>query len=142
METIKKYIDKVKNDPELIRYIIIGICTTVVNYIVYALFTRVITLHYMAATVISWTAAVLFAYVANKLYVFHSHTDSKKALAIEFFNFILMRVVSLGAEAALMFVLVSGLHVHDLIAKLFAQVVVIILNYVFSKLYIFKGKKH
>lgn len=47
METIQKYVDKVKKDPELIRYIIIGVCTTLVNYVVYFCFTRVITLHSM-----------------------------------------------------------------------------------------------
>ena len=140
METIRKYVERLWKDPELIRYVVIGACTTAVNYVVYLL-ARAVDLHYMAATVLSSVIAILFAYVANKLYVFRSHTDSLKAFAIEFFNFILMRVVSLGADVLLMKLMVDGMHLNDRIAKIFVQVVVVVLNYVFSKLYIFKGQK-
>lgn len=141
METIQKYVDKVKKDPELIRYIIIGVCTTLVNYVVYFCFTRVITLHSMLANGIAWTVAVLFAYVANKLYVFRSQTNSFAELIVEFFNFVLMRVLSFGAEEALLWIFVVKLGVWDLGVKLVAQVIVIVLNYIFSKLFIFKGAK-
>ena len=78
---------------------------------------------------------------ANKLYVFRSHTDSLKAFAVEFFNFVLMRVISLGANAVLMKWLVEGVHIDDRLAQILVQFIVVALNYVFSKLYIFKPQK-
>lgn len=140
MQTIRKYVDKVRKDPELLRYIVIGVCTTAVNYVVYLL-ARAVDLHYMAATVLASVVAILFAYVANKLYVFRSHTDSLKAFAVEFFNFVLMRVISLGANAVLMKWLVEGVHIDDRLAQILVQFIVVALNYVFSKLYIFKEHK-
>lgn len=140
MQTIRKYVDKVRKDPELLRYIVIGVCTTAVNYVVYLL-ARAVDLHYMAATVLASVVAILFAYVANKLYVFRSHTDSLKAFAVEFFNFVLMRVISLGANAVLMKWLVDGVHIDDRLAQILVQFIVVALNYVFSKLYIFKEHK-
>lgn len=140
MQTIRKYVDKVRKDPELLRYIVIGVCTTAVNYVVYLL-ARAVDLHYMAATVLASVVAILFAYVANKLYVFRSHTDSLKAFAVEFFNFVLMRVISLGANAVLMKWLVEGVHIDDRLAQILVQFIVVALNYVFSKLYIFKPQK-
>lgn len=140
MQTIRKYVDKVRKDPELLRYIVIGVCTTAVNYVVYLL-ARAVGLHYMAATVLASVVAILFAYVANKLYVFRSHTDSLKAFAVEFFNFVLMRVISLGANAVLMKWLVDGVHIDDRLAQILVQFIVVALNYVFSKLYIFKPQK-
>lgn len=140
MQTIRKYVDKVRKDPELLRYIVIGVCTTAVNYVVYLL-ARAVDLHYMAATVLASVVAILFAYVANKLYVFRSHTDSLKAFAVEFFNFVLMRVISLGANAVLMKWLVDGIHIDDRLAQILVQFIVVALNYVFSKLYIFKPQK-
>lgn len=140
MQTIRKYVDKVRKDPELLRYIVIGVCTTAVNYVVYLL-ARAVDLHYMAATVLASVVAILFAYVANKLYVFRSHTDSLKAFAVEFFNFVLMRVISLGANAVLMKWLVEGVRIDDRLAQILVQFIVVALNYVFSKLYIFKEHK-
>ena len=140
MQTIRKYVDKVRKDPELLRYIVIGVCTTAVNYVVYLL-ARAVDLHYMAATVLASVVAILFAYVAYKLYVFRSHTDSLKAFAVEFFNFVLMRVISLGANAVLMKWLVDGVHIDDRLAQILVQFIVVALNYVFSKLYIFKPQK-
>lgn len=140
MQTIRKYVDKVRKDPELLRYIVIGVCTTAVNYVVYLL-ARAVDLHYMAATVLASVVAILFAYVANKLYVFRSHTDSLKAFAVEFFNFVLMRVISLGANAVLMKWLVDGVHIDDRLAQILVQFIVVALNYVFSKLYIFREHK-
>ena len=140
MQTIRKYVDKVRKDPELLRYIVIGVCTTAVNYVVYLL-ARAVDLHYMAATVLASVVAILFAYVANKLYVFRSHTDSLKAFAVEFFNFVLMRVISLGANAVLMKWMVEGVHIDDRLAQILVQFIVVALNYVFSKLYIFREHK-
>ena len=84
-------------------------------------------------------AAVAFAYVANKLYVFSSKTHGIKDMLREMLSFIAMRLVSLGMEFLLLYLLVDLLHMNHLVAKIITNVVVVISNYVFSKLFIFKG---
>lgn len=88
----------------------------------------------------AWVIAVAFGYVANKIFVFKTHCESTAALLREAGSFFTMRLVSLGMETVLMFLLVEMLHLNDLAMKLLVNIVVIILNYVFSKLFIFKKK--
>ena len=82
--------------------------------------------------------AVAFGYVANKAFVFHTHCDSVLSLLREAGSFFAMRLVSLGMETVLMYLTVTVLGLNDLVMKLIVNIVVIILNYVFSKLFIFK----
>lgn len=90
------------------------------------------------ANVFSWICAVVFAFVVNKKYVFMSKTDTKKELLYELGTFTGARVASLGIEAGFMAITVNLLHWNDVLMKIIAQVVVLIINYVFSKLVIFK----
>ena len=97
--------------------------------------------NYIDATLLSWVCAVLFAFVTNKLFVFESKSW-KPAVAIkELAAFFSARVFSLGVELVFMFVCVSLIGINELIAKIAVQVVIVILNYIFSKLFIFKKKK-
>ena len=114
--------------------------TTLVNYIVYYLATRVAGLDVMPGTWTAWVFAVAFGYAANKAFVFHTHCENMLALLREAGSFFAMRLASLGIETVLMFLLVEVLHLNDLAMKLLVNIVVIILNYVFSKLFIFKKK--
>ena len=120
---------KLWENTELVSYLLVGVATTLVNYVAYFLATR-------AAGLI----AVAFGYVANKLFVFKTHCPDTGALLREAGSFLAMRLVSLGMETVLMFLLVEVLHLNDLAMKLLVNIVVIILNYVFSKLFIFKKK--
>ena len=132
--------EKLWNNTELVSYLFVGVATTVVNYIVYYLATRVLSMGVMAGTWTAWVAAVAFGYVANKAFVFHTHCDSALALLREAAGFFSMRLVSLGMETVLMYLTVTVLGLNDLVMKLVINIVVIILNYVFSKLFIFKKK--
>ena len=125
---------KLWSNTELVSYLFVGVATTLVNYIVYYLATRVAGLDVMPGT---WTAWV---YAANKAFVFHTHCENMLALLREAGSFFAMRLASLGIETVLMFLLVEMLHLNDLAMKLLVNIVVIILNYVFSKLFIFKKK--
>lgn len=78
--------------------------------------------------------------MTNKLYVFESKSMEREVLFKEFTSFVAARVFSLGAEVVIMNVGVLGLHIPDMICKLFAQVVIILMNYFFSKFVIFKKK--
>ena len=132
--------EKLWNNTELVSYLFVGVATTLVNYVVYYLATRLLSMGVMAGTWTAWVAAVAFGYVANKAFVFHTHCDGALALLREALGFFSMRLVSLGMESVLMYLTVTVLGLNDLVMKLVINIVVIILNYVFSKLFIFKKK--
>ena len=121
---------KLWENTELVSYLLVGVATTLVNYVAYFLATRMAGLSVMAGTWVAWVIAVAFGYVANKLFVFKTHCPDTGALLREAGSFFAMR----------MFLLVEVLHLNDLAMKLLVNIVVIILNYVFSKLFIFKKK--
>ena len=132
------FCEKLWNNTELVAYLFAGVATTVVNYVVYFMATRWLGMGVMAGTWTAWVIAVAFGYVVNKAFVFHTHCESMAALAKEAVSFFAMRLVSLGMETVLMFVTVELLAMNDLVMKLLTNIVVIIANYVFSKLFIFK----
>ena len=122
-------------------YLFWGGCTTLVNFVVYFLFTRVIPLDIVIANILAWCAAVLFAFFVNKILVFHSGSWKWKLLFPEFVKFIGARVVSLVMETVLLWLCVDVAHLNDFIMKILISVLVVISNYVFSKLYIYKRKE-
>ena len=128
------------NNTELVSYLFVGLATTLVNYVCYWAVTRLFGLTVMPGTWVAWLVAVIFGYWANKTFVFKTHCPDLAALAKEAFGFFTMRLVSLGMETVLMYVTVSVLHLNDLVMKLVINLLVIILNYVFSKMIIFKKK--
>ena len=132
------FCEKLWNNTELVAYLFAGVATTIVNYVVYFMATRWLGMGVMAGTWTAWVIAVAFGYVVNKAFVFHTHCESMAALAKEAVSFFAMRLVSLGMETVLMFVTVELLGLNDLVMKLLTNIVVIIANYVFSKLFIFK----
>lgn len=125
---------------EVVSYLIFGVLTTLVDYAVYGL-CRFLEVDYRAATVVSWIASVIFAYITNKLYVFESKSFHPALLAREFASFVACRLVSGAFNLASMIVLVDYCRVHELIAKVATSVIVVLLNYIFSKLFIFKKKQ-
>ena len=129
--------ERLWSNTEMIAYLFAGVATTVVNYVVYFLATRMAGLGVMGGTWVAWVIAVAFGYVVNKAFVFHTHCANALALLREAAGFFAMRLVSLGMETLLMYLTVTVLGLNDLVMKLIVNIVVIILNYVFSKLVIF-----
>jgi len=123
---------------EIILYLVVGVLTTVVSVLSYAMLAKVFGIPYMVSTVLSWIIAVLFAYVANKLVVFKTKLNTKKELLKEIYEFFKYRIVSLIMEVGLMYLMVSIMDINDVISKIVINIVVIIANYIFSKLFIFK----
>ena len=152
MKTIKELILKYK---ELIVYVIFGGLTTVVNLVVFTLSGMVLgDERYLISNIIAWFAAVIFAYITNKLWVFESKSWDIRVLLKEIPSFFAARVLSFLIEEAGLFVFVGLLSFKDisfkilsfelggeLIAKAVLAVIVVVLNYVFSKLVIFRKKK-
>lgn len=131
IELIKKY-------KEFILYIFFGVCTTIVNIIVYYACTRLFNLKTVESTFVAWSLSVLFAYITNRIYVFSSKKNSLKDILSEVISFIGYRLLSGIIDIIIMYIFVDVFEINDMIIKIFSNVIVIIFNYVASKLYVFK----
>jgi putative flippase GtrA len=147
---------------EVVSYLIFGVLTTLVGYGTYALFRYLmpdgqsvpefLRLLYelggdsktVLPNILSWICAVIFAYVTNRAFVFKSKARGWRILR-EIISFVAARILTLFISIAIMFLLIDLPKVDNIIlevaAKLFEAVVVVVLNYVFSKLFVFKKKK-
>lgn len=130
-----------KKYKDMIPYLIFGVLTTVVNFVGFWFFSYVLGINYQIANIIAYFVSVVFAYVTNKLWVFDSHTTTWKAFFAEMASFFLFRGASWIIDQGTMTIGVSLLHGNELIVKLIANVVVIVLNYVFSKFIIFRQRE-
>lgn len=139
MNKIKELYEKYK---EVIHYLIFGGLATVVNFVSYFIFARIIGIEEIISSGLSWFCSVLFAYITNKLFVFESKTDTKKAFFMEMISFFLARIVSgILCDVGTFALMVKVFHINDIVSKIVTQVMVVVVNYVFSKLFIFKKKK-
>ena len=129
---------------KIINYLIFGILTTIVNLIVkylllFTIFDPQDSIQLQIAIVVSWIAAVIFAYFTNRKYVFESINKNKLK---EFISFVLARLSTLLIEMAIMWFFVTLLKLNSdlwvIIFTIIAQIVVVVSNYIFSKLFVFK----
>ncbi len=128
---------------EFLYYALFGCLTTVVSVVSYQLCEAWLGLHYSLANVISWILAVTFAYVTNKFFVFRARKDSRSSLLLEMVLFYGARFFSLAIEEGGLFLFIEVFHMNKLLAKIILQVIVVAINYVFSKLVVFKpNEKH
>lgn len=133
---IKSLYEKYK---QLIPYTIFGVLTTVVNIFVYWLMAHPLGLSTLLSTIIAWIAGVVFAYVTNRKWVFHSNTCGAAQIIKELFSFFLCRLATGIIDWILMWLFVDKLYFDDMLIKTLSNVLVIILNYVASKLLIFRN---
>ena len=125
---------------DLFMYGIFGVLTTAVNIVSFWLLAHPFGIGTMTSTILAWILSVCFAYVTNRKWVFHSNAVGVKAIASEIVSFFACRVVSGIVDWVCMLVFVTVLSFHDVITKVLVNVVVIILNYISSKLIIFNQK--
>lgn len=123
---------------QILNYGFFGLMTTVVNYAVFYLFLDVFSAAYQVANVVALVVSVAFAFVVNKHFVFHSKCWSVAVLKKELPAFLSVRVVSALIDIGSLWLLVDALAVPPKPAKLLVNVLVIVLNYVFSKLLVFR----
>ncbi|MBQ8304576.1 MAG: GtrA family protein [Clostridia bacterium] len=135
MYWIKTVLKKYK---ELILYGFWGVMTTLVNYVVYFVCLRFLSINYLISNVVSWICAVTFAYITNKIFVFNSKDWSPGKIKGEVIQFFLGRLLSLVVETVMLYVLVDGLSFSSEIMKVLTNLVVIAINYFISKFMIFK----
>lgn len=136
MEINKLY----KKYKEQILYIIFGGFTTVINFFVYLFCTRVISLDELLSSVIGFILSVLFAYVTNRKFVFESKKKGAKNIFFEMCYFYLARLFSGGVDLLIVFLFVTTLHQNDIVVKIISNIIVIVLNFILSKLVVFKKK--
>ncbi len=122
---------------EGLLYLFFGGCTTIVNIISFVIL-RLLHIGTYVSNGLAWVFAVLFAFVTNKVYVFESRGKGKKETLREGLSFFGFRLLSLFFDMGIMFVLIDLLSCNEFISKVIANIFVIIINYVFSKLFIFK----
>lgn len=119
-------------------YIIFGVLTTVVNIVTYFFCSHICRLDIKSGNVVAWFLAVSFAYLTNRKWVFRSKAVMFKDKSREAVNFYLSRLLTGIIDFVIMYVFVSKLNFNDIIVKISANIIVIILNFVMSKLWVFK----
>ena len=125
---------------DILVYLVFGVLTTAVNYMVYLPCYNLLGLSSAVSNVIAWAAAVAFAFFTNKPFVFHSHDWSAKTVIPELTRFIGTRLGSGGLETLILLLFVDLLHGNGNLWKLLTSVLVVILNYIGSKLLVFRKK--
>lgn len=132
---MKKWILKFYEN-DVIRYIFWGGCTTLVNLLSFYIM-RAMGIPLMSANIISIILAILFAYVVNSKYVFQDKCETLKDHVQPFCKFVSARLVTMVIEVGGVWLLVSVMGLNDMIGKFLTQFIVLILNYVFSKFFVF-----
>ena len=141
LTSVKEFKAFLKKYSEVITYLFFGAMTTLINLVSFWTLSTVFHLETITATVIAWVIAVIFAFVTNKIWVFKSKSKNTQETTKEAVTFMIVRLVTLGVEVFLMWLMVDNFKQNKLIWKLLCSVVTTVLNYIFSKLIVFKEKK-
>jgi putative flippase GtrA len=134
-DNLKKLINKYR---EMFLYLLFGGLTTLVSWGIYFLFTRFFGLNYQVSQWISWVTAVAFAFIVNKLYVFADRDLTKNGLFRQIWQFVSVRIASGFIEYLLMLLMIEIIKISDDISKILVSIITVIINYIASKLLIFK----
>lgn len=119
---------------ELISYVVFGAFTTLINIAVYFIFTDIFHINYIIANIVSWFVSVMFAYVTNRIWVFESDNEN---VAKEVFLFYGGRIFTVVVDTLLMILFIDVLSIGNFVSKITVSIIVIILNYLFSKWVVF-----
>lgn len=137
---IKFVLGLMKKYQSFIAYAVFGVLTTVVNIVTYSVCYNSIGMSNTLSNVLAWILSVAFAYVTNKLWVFDSKSWKWEVLRREVPAFVSCRLATGIMDIVIMFICVDVMGWHAMLMKIISNVLVIVLNYVFSKLIIFKKK--
>ena len=132
---IREYWEKYK---DVFFYLVFGVLTTVVNIVTYWVCVHILGTSVMVGTILAWVLAVFFAYITNRSLVFHSSASGTDEIMKEITSFFACRIGTGVVDWVIMLVFVTILHFNDMIIKMLANIIVIVLNYILSKFVIFK----
>lgn len=143
-----KILDEVKMNFKLlyekykdaIPYMLFGVLTTGINILSYWILAHLFNWRVMESTVVAWAIAVMFAYLTNRKWVFESDKTEKREILKEMFSFVLCRIMTGVIDWICMYFFVDVMNFNDVFIKFVSNVVVIVLNYLASKCFIFKHK--
>lgn len=130
--TLKKY-------KEVILYLVFGVLTTLLNIIIYLICSKYLYLGLVISNIIAWILSVLFAFITNKGVVFKSNKNTIKEIIKEFKYFLGCRLFSGIVDMSLIYLLVNIFLFNDVIVKIFTNIIIIIMNYILSKIIVFKN---
>lgn len=123
-----------RNNQEIVKYIIFGVLTTAVNYIVFFTLISVYSgMNTVIANTIAWIISFLFAFFTNRKWVFKSKAAGFKERLMEFWWFLVARIFSLVIDDTIIYLGIDMLHQNQLLIKLISQIVIVLINYIFSK---------
>ena len=126
-----------KKNKEMLLYLLFGGLSFIVSIASYVFFDVILAMNELVANVLSWILTVSFAYVTNKIWVFDAPTHTMEAFIKQLVSFFGGRVATLMIEEIILLVFVTWLAFPSVPVKIVAQVIVIVLNYVISKVFIF-----
>ena len=126
---------------ETIAYLIVGFCTFLVSIGTYGLYTRLFGMNEHLAKFLSMATAMVFAFYPNKVWVFNSQSKTGRGLLREIWTFFSTRILSVALEQGLFFVFFELMRMHDVPANIIVMVIIVVVNYLFAKFYVFKEKK-
>ncbi len=124
---------------EILLYLIFGGLTTLINIVAFYIL-RKLHIEMFISNVIAWILSVLFAFITNKIFVFENRNKTTKENILQVTSFFILRLLSLGVDMGFMYVMVKVVKFNEMISKVVSNILVIILNYIFSKLFIFRRK--
>lgn len=133
----KKIWNLYKKYEEVINYVITGGLGTVVNIVIFTVL-RKFEIDLTLSNVLAWTITIIFIYILSRFFVFK--TAGQKDSTREFIMFVLARLATLGIEILILNLTIEAMHINELISKIIAQAIVIVLNYILSKLLVFTKK--
>ncbi|EUJ33290.1 wall teichoic acid glycosylation protein GtcA [Listeria floridensis FSL S10-1187] len=147
MDKLKEWLIKTfpwytENLHSIMMYLVMGGFTTLINIVSFWFLASVLNWDYRVANTIAWILSVLFAYLTNKRYVFESYTPSLRDKLREAGSFFGFRFLTYLVDMLLMVVFISMLGINETWSKIWVNVVVLVLNYVFSKWIIFRIRKN
>lgn len=138
MDSIRKFLIERR---DIISYLFFGVCTTIINYLVFFPMYNCLHASIVTSNIVSWIVAVVFAFLTNKQYVFRSKDWTMSKTTAEFLRFAFCRVGSLIVETLLIYIAVHILFWNGNVLKILVGILVILLNYIGSKVFVFENKK-
>ena len=126
---------------QFLLYALFGGLTLVVSVMSYGFFCTLLAFNELFSNLLSWILAVSFAFFTNRIWVFQSPTNTSREFFHQLLKFFSSRLATLGVEEIILLLFVTIMHLPNMLVKIAAQIIVIILNYILSKKVIFTSKK-
>lgn len=123
---------------EILRYIFFGVLATIISITSYWIFNHLMYMNELIANIISWILAVLFAFITNRRWVFQVPKKNERNFIKQLIEFYSGRLLTLALEEIIILIFITLLEFPSMVVKIFAQIAVIVTNYIISKLWIFK----